>query len=74
MLLDAVVNFEVPDELLVKRICGRRVHPASGRTHHVDFAPPKRPGVDDVSRASQAEPSQAMHSFTGCMGWRVVFR
>ncbi|CEM35942.1 unnamed protein product [Vitrella brassicaformis CCMP3155] len=49
MLLDAVVNFEVPDELLVKRVCGRRVHPASGRTYHVDFAPPKRPGVDDVT-------------------------
>ncbi len=47
--IDAVVNFSVPDEVLVERITGRRVHPASGRSYHVKFAPPKVEGKDDVT-------------------------
>ncbi|RLN94094.1 hypothetical protein BBJ28_00019758, partial [Nothophytophthora sp. Chile5] len=47
--VDAVVNFNVPDEVLVERISGRRVHPASGRSYHVKFNPPKVAGKDDVT-------------------------
>lgn len=46
--LDAVVNFSIPDSLLVDRITGRRVHKASGRSYHVKFNPPKEEGKDDV--------------------------
>ncbi|KAF1776695.1 P-loop containing nucleoside triphosphate hydrolase [Phytophthora cactorum] len=47
--VDAVVNFNVPDKVLVERISGRRVHPASGRSYHVKFAPPKVNGKDDIT-------------------------
>jgi adenylate kinase len=47
--VDAVVNFNIPDEVLVERISGRRVHPASGRSYHVKFHPPQVPGKDDVT-------------------------
>ncbi|KAK2080876.1 hypothetical protein QBZ16_000730 [Prototheca wickerhamii] len=47
--IDAVLNFTVPDELLVERVTGRLVHPGSGRSYHVKFAPPKKEGVDDVT-------------------------
>ncbi len=45
--LDAVVEISVPDEELVRRITGRRVHPGSGRVYHVEFSPPKVEGKDD---------------------------
>ena len=45
--IDAVVEIVVPDEELVRRITGRRVHPASGRIYHVEFSPPKVAGRDD---------------------------
>jgi adenylate kinase len=45
--IDAVVEIDVPDEEIIKRMSGRRVHPASGRTYHVVFNPPKVEGVDD---------------------------
>ncbi len=45
--LDAVVEINVPDEELVRRITGRRVHPGSGRVYHVEFSPPKVEGKDD---------------------------
>ena len=41
------VEFKVNDEILIERIEGRRVHPASGRSYHVKFNPPKNPGFDD---------------------------
>jgi len=44
-----VVEIDVPDEEIVKRMSGRRVHPASGRTYHVIFNPPKVEGRDDVT-------------------------
>jgi adenylate kinase len=45
--LDAVVEIDVPDEEIIKRMAGRRVHPASGRTYHVEYNPPKQAGQDD---------------------------
>jgi len=43
-----VVEFAIPDDLLVRRISGRLTHPASGRTYHTEFSPPKIPMKDDV--------------------------
>lgn len=50
--IDAVVEIAVPDEELVRRISGRRVHPSSGRVYHVEFSPPKVAGKDDVTGES----------------------
>ncbi|OEH78589.1 putative adenylate kinase [Cyclospora cayetanensis] len=47
--LDGVVYFDTPEDTLVQRISGRRVHPASGRVYHTVFHPPKVPGKDDVT-------------------------
>jgi len=47
--LDGVVEFAIDDSLLVRRICGRWFHLASGRSYHEEFNPPKVPGIDDVS-------------------------
>ncbi|SAI55839.1 adenylate kinase [Bordetella ansorpii] len=47
--LDFVVEIEVPDSDIIERMSGRRVHPASGRTYHVRFNPPKVEGQDDVT-------------------------
>ncbi len=47
--LDYVVEIDVPFEAIIERMSGRRSHPASGRTYHVKFNPPKVEGVDDVS-------------------------
>ncbi|RMG34161.1 MAG: adenylate kinase [Gammaproteobacteria bacterium] len=47
--IDAVVEIEVPDEEIVKRMSGRRVHLPSGRTYHVIYNPPKVEGKDDVT-------------------------
>jgi adenylate kinase family enzyme len=45
--VDAVVEIDVPDEEIIQRMSGRRVHLASGRTYHVVFNPPKEEGKDD---------------------------
>jgi adenylate kinase len=45
--IDVVVNLAIDDALLHERITGRRVHPASGRSYHVKFNPPKVADVDD---------------------------
>ncbi len=45
--VDAVVEIDVPDEEIIKRMSGRRVHLGSGRTYHVVFNPPKVEGKDD---------------------------
>ena len=47
--IDAVIDFAIDDELLKARIGGRWVHKASGRSYHTEFAPPKVPGLDDVT-------------------------
>ncbi|NVJ50782.1 MAG: adenylate kinase [Gammaproteobacteria bacterium] len=45
--VDYVIEIDVDDEEIVKRLSGRRVHPASGRVYHVDYNPPKVAGKDD---------------------------
>jgi adenylate kinase len=50
--LDCVVEIDVDDEEIIKRMSGRRVHLASGRTYHVIFNPPKQAGKDDVTGES----------------------
>jgi adenylate kinase len=45
--LDYVLEIDVPDDEIVARMSGRRVHPPSGRSYHVKFNPPKRDGRDD---------------------------
>ncbi|AWX16025.1 adenylate kinase [Mergibacter septicus] len=45
--IDFVLEFDVPDEIIVERMSGRRVHPASGRTYHIVYNPPKVEGKDD---------------------------
>ena len=47
--LDYVVEIDVPFEAIIERMSGRRSHPASGRTYHVKFNPPKVAGLDDVT-------------------------
>jgi adenylate kinase len=47
--LEHVVEIAVPDNLIIERMSGRRVHLASGRSYHVKFNPPKVPGKDDVT-------------------------
>ncbi len=50
--LDYVIEIAVPDEEIVSRISGRRVHVESGRVYHIKFHPPKKEGVDDVTGES----------------------
>jgi adenylate kinase len=47
--LDYVLEIDVPFDAIVERMSGRRSHPASGRTYHVKFNPPKVQGHDDVT-------------------------
>jgi adenylate kinase len=47
--LDFVLEIDVPDEEIIERMIGRRVHPASGRTYHVKFNPPRAAGLDDLT-------------------------
>ena len=47
--LDVVLEIDVPDSAIIERMSGRRVHPASGRTYHLKFNPPKLAGKDDVT-------------------------
>lgn len=47
--IDLVIEIAVEDEEIIRRMSGRRVHPASGRTYHVKFNPPKIAGQDDLT-------------------------
>ncbi|MBA0593095.1 adenylate kinase 4 [Gossypium raimondii] len=47
--IDKVLDFAIDDAVLEERISGRWIHPASGRSYHTKFAPPRVPGVDDVT-------------------------
>src|SRR5206468_9573440 len=47
--IDYVLEIAVPDSAIIERMSGRRVHPASGRSYHVKFNPPKVPGKDNVT-------------------------
>ncbi len=47
--IDFVIEIEVGDPEILRRMSGRRVHPASGRTYHIEFNPPKVPDRDDLT-------------------------
>jgi len=47
--IDHVIEIDVPDEEIIKRLSGRRSHPASGRIYHIIYNPPKVENVDDVT-------------------------
>jgi adenylate kinase len=47
--IDVVVTLQVPNEEIINRMSGRRVHPGSGRVYHATFHPPETEGVDDVT-------------------------
>jgi adenylate kinase len=47
--LDYVIEIEVPDAEILRRMSGRRVHMASGRSYHLEFNPPKVAGKDDLT-------------------------
>jgi len=47
--LDHVLEFKIDDSLLIPRILGRLVHPASGRSYHREFHPPKKEMTDDIT-------------------------
>jgi adenylate kinase len=49
MAIDAVVNLELDDEVLIKRITGRLIHPGSGRSYNIYFNPPKVEEIDDFT-------------------------
>lgn len=45
--IDLVIEIQVADDEIVRRMSGRRVHPASGRSYHIEFNPPRESGLDD---------------------------
>ncbi|NMO16970.1 adenylate kinase [Pyxidicoccus fallax] len=47
--IDYVLEIDVPDDVTVERLSGRRTHVASGRSYHVKYNPPRVPGKDDVT-------------------------
>ena len=47
--IDAVVEIDVPDQDIIDRMAGRRMHPGSGRNYHIIFNPPKNEGKDDIT-------------------------
>lgn len=47
--IDNVIEFDVPDDVIVERMGGRRVHAGSGRVYHIVYNPPKEEGKDDVT-------------------------
>jgi adenylate kinase len=49
VLLDVVLEIDVPDDAIIERMSGRRTHPASGRTYHLKYNPPKVANKDDVT-------------------------
>lgn len=47
--IDFVLEIDVPHDAIIDRMSGRRTHPASGRTYHIRFNPPKQEGIDDLT-------------------------
>lgn len=47
--VDYVLEFDVPDEVIIDRMSGRRIHAGSGRVYHVKYNPPKQDDIDDVT-------------------------
>ena len=46
---NVIIDLTLPDELVIKRLCGRWLHKPSGRIYHEEFCPPQTPGIDDVT-------------------------
>ena len=46
---DLVFELRIPKSIIIERISGRYIHPASGRSYHIKFNPPKKPGIDDIT-------------------------
>ncbi|XP_076039965.1 adenylate kinase 2 isoform X1 [Oratosquilla oratoria] len=68
--LDAVIEFNIDDSLLVRRITGRLFHPTSGRSYHEEFHPPKEHMKDDITgepliRRNDDNPETLMRRLTG---------
>ncbi|HNC69576.1 MAG TPA: adenylate kinase, partial [Pseudomonadales bacterium] len=59
--IDHVIEIAVPDEVIVKRLVGRRVHPASGRVYHVEFNPPRVADHDDVTGDALVHPGNPVY-------------
>lgn len=49
IIIDSVIDLDVPDDVIVQRIAGRRIHEQSGRIYHIKDNPPQRDGVDDIT-------------------------
>lgn len=49
VVIDCVIEIFVPDDDIVERLSGRRIHQLSGRTYHLKYQPPQTPGIDDVT-------------------------
>ena len=47
--LDKIILLDVPDNIIINRISGRRLHPKSGRIYHIKYNPPKKEGLDDIT-------------------------
>ncbi|QJC29807.1 adenylate kinase [Enterobacteriaceae endosymbiont of Plateumaris sericea] len=47
--IDKVIELYIPENKIIERIIGRRIHESSGRTYHITFNPPKIPGKDDIT-------------------------
>lgn len=47
--IDLVLEFDVPDELIIERVVGRRIHKPSGRVYHIKYNPPKEADKDDLT-------------------------
>ena len=47
--IDLVIEINVSDKVIIERLGGRRVHPASGRIYHIKYSPPKTEGMDDIT-------------------------
>jgi adenylate kinase len=62
--IDAAVSLEIPDSVLVERVEGRWIHPASGRSYHTKFAPPKVEGKDDVWTPHHCTATPAVFTLT----------
>jgi adenylate kinase len=72
--LDAVVSFEIREEVLLRRLTGRRVCPVCGTVYHLDYKPPRLPGVCDLDRTEliqrrDDEPDTVLHRLEVFRQW-----
>ena len=49
IIVDYVIEIKVPDDAIIERLGGRRIHPESGRIYHIKYNPPRKEGKDDVT-------------------------